>query len=110
LNIGGTGGLTTKARADRNHGGDLADIYTFKQSIAATRFMNVILAMHPNLIDAFYRFVASGSTSEPEIFWQVAPVRYSASRFLEWSTVQTSLTTTGQRLAIWGDLVRPHHR
>jgi hypothetical protein len=22
---------------------------------------------------------------------------------LEWSTVQTSLTTTGQRLAIWGD-------
>jgi hypothetical protein len=39
LNIGGTGGLITKARADRNHGGDLADIYTFKQSIAATRFM-----------------------------------------------------------------------
>jgi hypothetical protein len=29
LNIGGTGGLITKARADRNHGGDLADIYTF---------------------------------------------------------------------------------
>jgi hypothetical protein len=26
--------------------------------------------MHPNLIDAFYRFVASGSTSEAEIFWQ----------------------------------------
>jgi hypothetical protein len=26
--------------------------------------------MHPNLIDAFYRFMASGSTSEPEIFWQ----------------------------------------
>jgi hypothetical protein len=32
--------------------------------------MNAILAMHPNLSDAFYRFVASGSTSEPEIFWQ----------------------------------------
>jgi hypothetical protein len=26
--------------------------------------------MHPNVIDAFYRFVASGSTSEPQIFWQ----------------------------------------
>ena len=25
---------------------------------------------NPNLIYAFYRFVASGSTSEPEIFWQ----------------------------------------
>jgi hypothetical protein len=31
--------------------------------------------MHPNVIDAFYRFVASGSTSEPEIFWQGATVR-----------------------------------
>jgi hypothetical protein len=26
--------------------------------------------MHPNVIDAFYRIVASGSTSEPEIFCQ----------------------------------------
>jgi hypothetical protein len=26
--------------------------------------------MHPDVIDAFYRFVASGSTSEPQIFWQ----------------------------------------
>jgi hypothetical protein len=34
---------------------------------------------------------------------RVATVRYSASRFLEWSAVQTSFTTTGQRLAIWGD-------
>jgi predicted phage gp36 major capsid-like protein len=74
-----------------------------KQSIAATRFMNAILAMHPNLIDAFYRFVASGSTSEPEIFWQGRNGTLLGKQVLEWSTVQTSLTTTGQRLAILGD-------
>jgi hypothetical protein len=70
VNIGGTGGLITKARADRNHGGDvLADIYTFKQSTRGNQVhANAILAMHPDVIDAFYRFVASGSTSEPEMF------------------------------------------
>jgi predicted phage gp36 major capsid-like protein len=59
--------------------------------------------MHPNLIDAFYRFVASGSTSEPEIFWQGRNGPLLGKQVLEWSTVQTSLTSTGQRLAIWGD-------
>jgi hypothetical protein len=59
--------------------------------------------MHPNLIDAFYRFVASGSTSEPEIFWQGRNGPLFGKQVLEWSTVQTSLTATGQRLAIWGD-------
>ena len=34
---------------------------------------------------------------------RVATVRYSASRFLELSTMQTSLATTGQRAVIWGD-------
>ena len=58
--------------------------------------------MHPNVIDAFYRFMASGSTSEPQIFW--AGSQWSAARqVLEWSTVQTSLTTAGQRLAILAD-------
>ena len=59
--------------------------------------------MHPNLIYAFYRFVASGSTSEPEIFWQGRNGPLLGKQVLEWSAVQTSLTTTGQQLAIWGD-------
>jgi hypothetical protein len=37
--------------------------------------------MHPNLIDAFYRFVASGSTSGLRSSGRFATVRYSASRF-----------------------------
>ena len=59
--------------------------------------------MHANVIDAFYRFVASGSTSEPQIFWQGRNGPLPGKQVLEWSTMQTSLTTTGQRLAILGD-------
>jgi hypothetical protein len=46
--------------------------------------------------------VASGSTSEPEIFWQSRNGPLLGKQVLEWSTVQTSLTTKGRRLAIWG--------
>jgi hypothetical protein len=49
--------------------------------------------MYLNVIDAFYRFVASGSTSEPEIFWQGRNGPLLGKQVLEWSTVQTSLTT-----------------
>jgi len=60
-----------KARADRDHGGDLADIYTFKQSIAATRFMRTpswrCTRTSSTRPTASWR---RGSTSEPEIFWQ----------------------------------------
>ena len=59
--------------------------------------------MHPNIIDTFYRFVASGSTSEPEISWQGRNGPLLGKRVLEWSTMQTSLTATGQRLAILDD-------
>ena len=59
------------ARADRNHGGDRARRHLHLQAIQRGNQVhaNAILAMHPNVIDAFYRFVASGSTSEPQIFW-----------------------------------------
>jgi hypothetical protein len=50
--------------------------------------------MYLNVIDALYRFVASGSTSEAEIFWQGRNGPLLGKQVLEWSTVQTSLTTT----------------
>jgi hypothetical protein len=58
--------------------------------------------MHPNLIDAFYRFVASGGTSGLRSSGR-SPRSATRQAGLEWSMVQSSLTTTGQRLAIWGD-------
>jgi hypothetical protein len=73
LNIGGTGHLITTRRVQTaTHGGDvLADIYTFKQSIAATRLMRTpSWRCTQTSSTRIYRFVASGSTSAPQIFWQ----------------------------------------
>jgi hypothetical protein len=88
------------ARADRNHGGDRARRHLHLQAIRRGNQVqvNAILSMHPDVIDTFYRFVTSGSTSEPQIFWQGRNGRLLGKQVLEWST----LTTTGQRLAILG--------
>jgi hypothetical protein len=56
--------------------------------------VNAILSMHPDVIDTFYRFVTSGSTSEPQIFWQGRNGPLLRKQVLDWSTMQTSLTTT----------------
>jgi hypothetical protein len=90
LNIGGTGRLITTRRVQTaTHGGDvLADIYTFKAIHRGNQVhANAILAMHPDVIDAFYRFVASGSTSEPQIFWQARNGPLLGKQVLEWSTM-----------------------
>jgi hypothetical protein len=50
--------------------------------------------MHPDVIDTFYRFVTSGSTSEPQIFWEGRNGPLLRKQVLDWSTMQTSLTTT----------------
>ena len=78
------------ARADRNHGGDRARRHQQLQAIHRGNQVhaNAILAMHPNVIDAFYRFVASGSTSEPQIFWQGGNGPLLSKQVLEWSTMQ----------------------
>jgi hypothetical protein len=78
------------ARADRNHGGECARRHLQLQAIHRGNQVhaNAILAMHPNVIDAFYRFVASGSTSEPQIFWQGGNGPLLSKQVLEWSTMQ----------------------
>jgi len=59
--------------------------------------------MYLNVIDAFYRFVASGSTSEPEIFCTGS--QRSATRQAGFGVVNGADESHhhGQRLAIWGD-------
>jgi hypothetical protein len=113
LNIGGTGGLiTTRRLQTATHGGDvLADFYTFKQSIAATRFMRTpSWAMHPDVIDAFYRFVASGSTSEPQIF--LAGSQQSAAQQAGFGVVNHADEPHdhGSATSDLGSLVMLHHR
>ena len=104
LNIGGTGHLITTRQADRNPGGDeLADIYTFKQSIAATRLMRTpSWRCTQTSRRVSTALLASAARASLRSSGRVATVRYSASRF--WSGQRcASLTATGQRLAIWGD-------
>jgi predicted phage gp36 major capsid-like protein len=102
LNIGGTGRLITTQRVQTATTAVtvLADIYLQAVHRGNQAHANAILAMHPNVIDASWHRAARASLRSSG---RVATVRCSASGFLEWSTMQTSLTTTGQRLAILGD-------
>jgi hypothetical protein len=106
LNIGGNGGLITTQRVQTatTAATVLADIYTFKQSIAATRFMRTpswrcTRTSSTRSTASWRRAVRASLRSSGK----VATVRCPARGFLEWSTMQTSLTTTSQRLAILGD-------
>jgi hypothetical protein len=77
------------ARADRNRRRCRARRHLHLQAIHRGNQVhaNAILAMHPDVIDAFYRFVASGSTSEPQIFWQGRNGPLLGKQVLEWSTM-----------------------
>jgi len=59
--------------------------------------------MHPDVIDAFYRFVASGSTSEPQIFWQGRSGPLLGRQVLGGQRCRRASRPRGQRLAILGD-------
>jgi hypothetical protein len=48
----------------------LTDIYAINQPSRQPGSCDCHLGDAPTVIDAVYRVVASGSTSEPEIFWQ----------------------------------------
>jgi HK97 family phage major capsid protein len=106
LNIGGTGGLTTTQRVQTATVATtaLADIYTFKAAVHASKFMgDAVWAIHPTVLDAFFRFVGSGSTTEPQIFTQGRGGPLLGKQVVEWTSLQTSLTTTGNKLAVLGD-------
>jgi hypothetical protein len=112
LNIGGTGRLITTRRVQTaTHGGDvLADIYTFKQPIAATRFMRTpswrCTRTSSTRSTASWRRAARASLRSSG---RVATVRCSASRF--WSGQPCHKPHDhGSATSDLGSLVRLHHR
>ena len=112
MNIGGRGELTTAQRIQTNPTAVTAigDISALKQAIGSTKFMeNAVWAFHPNVGEVFYRFVASGSTSEPQIFTQGRNGPLLGEPFVECSNMATATTTTGTKIAIFA-IGRVHHR
>lgn len=106
LNIGGTGALTTTQRVQTNTTAVTAigDVYLLKQAIGSTKSMErATWAAHPNVLDVFYRFVASGSTTEPQIFGAGRGGPLLGKPVAEWSNTATATTTTSTKIAIFGD-------
>jgi len=106
LNIGALNGLTTTQRVQTATTlvTAVADPWTFKASIPP-RFLNsTTFAAAPATWDAIYRFVAQGSTTEPRQFADGDRGGDFLGRpKIEWSTMATTLTTTGSKIMIGGD-------
>jgi HK97 family phage major capsid protein len=97
-------GLKTSQRALTNTIAVTAvgDAYLLKQALPARFTSNGTFAMHPNVADVFYRFVGGGSSEPP-----VMPDRdgsFAGRPMFEWSTMQTGVTTAGQKTAVYGDM------
>jgi HK97 family phage major capsid protein len=106
LNIGSTGGLTTTQRLQTTTTAVTAigDIYALKQLIGSTKFaQNATWVANGTTFDIIYRFVASGSTSEPQIFFQGRQGPLLGKPIVEWSNMSTATTTTGSKIVIFGD-------
>jgi HK97 family phage major capsid protein len=80
----------------------LADVYTVKQALPARWMDNATWAFHPNRLDAVYRFVAAGSTTEPQIMPGGRDGPLLGKPVAEWSAMTTTLTS-GQKPVIYGD-------
>jgi HK97 family phage major capsid protein len=104
LSIGVAGGLTTTQRVQTAGAGAfvLADVYTFKQALPARFIPNASFTWHPNRLDAIYRFVAAGSTTEPQIMPDGRGGPLLGKPTYEWSTMATVLTT-GTKIGLYGD-------
>jgi HK97 family phage major capsid protein len=104
LTVGTTGALTTAQRVQSATAGTvaIADIYSLKQAPGSTRFAaEAVWTMHPNRLDAVFRFTPSGSTTEPQIMTdRDGPLLGRPTA--EWSTMTTAVTT-GSKVAIYAD-------
>jgi HK97 family phage major capsid protein len=106
LNIGSTGGLTTTQRLQTTTTAVTAigDVYALKQLIGSTKFaQNATWVANGTTFDIIYRFVASGSTSEPQIFFQGRQGPLLGKPIVEWSNMASTTTTTGSKIVIYGD-------
>ena len=104
LNIGGTGGLTTSQRVLSAGAGAIAlgDVYALKQALPVRFLQNGTFTFHPTRLDAVYRLVAAGSTTEPQIMPQGRDGPLLGKPVEEWSAMTTAVAT-GSRWAIFGD-------
>jgi hypothetical protein len=92
VNIGGTGALTNTQRI-LTATTALGDVYAIKEALGNTRFMaSAVWAFNSIVGDTVFRFVASGSITEPQIMpagrcsesrsasgarWRLRPLRHS---------------------------------
>jgi HK97 family phage major capsid protein len=100
----GSPGLTTTQRVTSAGAGAvaLADIYSLKQALPARFISRAAWAFHPTRLDAVYRFVAAGSTTEPQIFSDGRGGPLLGHPVYEWSTMTTAVAT-GSKVGLYGD-------
>jgi HK97 family phage major capsid protein len=80
----------------------LADIYSIKQALPPRFMPNASWAWHPTRLDAVYRFVAAGSTTEPQIMPDGRNGPLLGKPAYEWSAIPSVQTTT-TKVALYGD-------
>jgi HK97 family phage major capsid protein len=100
-------GLSTSQRVQTAGSGAfvLADVYTYKQALPARAYANASWAWHPNRLDGIYRFVASGSTTEPQIMPDGRGGPLLGKPAYEWTALPTGVTT-GTKFGLYGDFQR----
>jgi HK97 family phage major capsid protein len=104
LAIGQTGALTTTQRVltAATNNVAIADVYSLSQAVPPRFYPRATWLFNRSVGDVFYRFVASGSTTEPPIFpeGRNGPLLGKPQR--EWSTM-ASTGASGNRIALLGD-------
>jgi HK97 family phage major capsid protein len=95
-------GLSTTQRVQTTGAGAFAigDVYKLKQAIPPRFSVRAAWAVAPAIADTTYRFVG-GNSAEPPLFNE-ARDRLLARPVYEWSNMTTT-TTTGSKIAIYGD-------
>ncbi len=82
----------------------VADPWNLKAQIPARWLNSTTFAAAPAAWDAVYRFVAQGSTTEPRQFADGDRGGDFLGRpKIEWSTMATTLSTTGSKVMVGGD-------
>jgi HK97 family phage major capsid protein len=101
-----SGGLTTAQRVQTATTSTtvIGDLYALKAALASTRFWTqATYVANPTTWDVFFRFVGGGNTTEPEPFGSGRGGPFLGTPKVEWSTMQTGTTTTGQKTAVVAD-------
>ncbi len=103
--LASTGGLTTSQRVQTAVTGTfgISDAYALREGLAATRFFqNAVFMAHPTTMDAAYRLVGGGSTTEPLPMPQGRSGPFVGTPQYGWNAMATG-TTTGTKILILGD-------